>query len=57
MVAIERDEDGPYVVKKKKENRGGAKFPKLKPATARAKTIDELMKNMREVIGRCLGRN
>jgi len=43
-VAIERDEDGPYV----------GEVPQIKACYSQGETIDELMKNMREVIGRCL---
>jgi len=43
-VAIERDEDGHYV----------GEVPQIKACYSQGETIDELMKNMREVIGRCL---
>ena len=43
-VIIERDEDGYYV----------GEVPQLKGCYSQGKTIDELMKNMKEVIELCL---
>ena len=43
-VLIERDEDGYYI----------GEVPQLKACYSQGKTIDELMKNMKEVIKLCL---
>ena len=43
-VVIEKDEDGYFV----------GEVPALKACYSQAKTIDELIKNMREVIALCL---
>ena len=43
-VVIERDEDGMYV----------GEVPQLKACYSQGETIDELMKNIREVIELCL---
>ena len=43
-VVIERDEDGYYV----------GEVPQLRACYSQARTIDELMANMREVIALCL---
>jgi predicted RNase H-like HicB family nuclease len=43
-VVIERDEDGVYI----------GEVPQLKACYSQGDTIDELMKNMREVIELCL---
>jgi len=43
-VVIERDEDGLYV----------GEVPQLKACYSQGETIDELMKNIREVIEMCL---
>jgi predicted RNase H-like HicB family nuclease len=43
-VIIERDEDGYYV----------GEVPQLRACYSQARTIDELMANMREVIALCL---
>lgn len=43
-VVIERDEDGIYV----------GEVPQLKACYSQGKTVDELMKNIREVIKMCL---
>lgn len=43
-VVIERDEDGIYV----------GEVPQLKACYSQGKTVDELMKNIREVIEMCL---
>ena len=44
FVVIERDEDGFYV----------GEVPSLRGCYAQGKTLDELMKNMREVIELCV---
>jgi predicted RNase H-like HicB family nuclease len=43
-VIIERDEDGYYV----------GEVPQLRACYSQGRTLDELMANMREVIGLCL---
>jgi predicted RNase H-like HicB family nuclease len=43
-VVIERDEDGMYI----------GEVPQLKACYSQGKTIDELMKNIKEVIEMCL---
>jgi predicted RNase H-like HicB family nuclease len=43
-VVIERDEDGMYV----------GEVPQLKACYSQGETIDELMRNIREVIAMCL---
>jgi predicted RNase H-like HicB family nuclease len=43
-VVIERDEDGMYI----------GEVPQLKACYSQGETIDELMRNMREVIEMCL---
>ncbi|MCY7285375.1 MAG: type II toxin-antitoxin system HicB family antitoxin [Cyanobacteria bacterium CAN_BIN43] len=43
-VVIERDEDGVYI----------GEVPQLKACYSQGETIDELMKNIREVIEMCL---